>query len=162
MENEKERQFYEQLEAKIENKKKNKNSILNGEKYRSLIQEISQLKWGDRKKEPRDYPLLKRYEVVQFGNAIKLIYPVAEGNFSITYYLRKEDIFGVIHDAHLAIGHSGRNRMIMETQTKYKNITAESVILYSSLCVPCLKKSKVPKKDLVIKPMIFSEINPRA
>ena len=31
-----------------------------------------------------------------------------------------------------------------------------------SLCVPCLKKSKVPRKGLVIKPMIFSEMNSRA
>ena len=30
------------------------------------------------------------------------------------------------------------------------------------LCIPCLKKSKVPKKGLVIKPMIFSEMNSSA
>ena len=52
--------------------------------------------------------------------------------------------------------------MIKETQTKHKNITAESIMLYLSLCVPCLKNSKVPKKRLVIKPMIFSEISSRA
>ena len=61
----------------------------------------------------------------------------------------------------MLIGHSGRNRMIKETQTKYENITAESIMLYLSLYVPCLKKSKVPKKGLVIKPMIFSEMNAR-
>ena len=43
MENEMERNFYEQLDAKIDNKK-NSNSFLNGEKCESLIQEISQLK----------------------------------------------------------------------------------------------------------------------
>ena len=68
----------------------------------------------------------------------------------------------MIHDAHLAIGHGGRNRMMKETQTKYKNITAESIMFYLSLCVPCLKKSKVPKKGLVMKPLIFSEMNSRA
>ena len=52
--------------------------------------------------------------------------------------------------------------MIKETQTKYKNITAESIMLYLGLCVSCLKKSKVPKKGLLIKPMIFSEMNSRA
>ena len=52
----------------------------------------------------------------------------------------------MIHVTHLAIGHVGQNRVIKETQTKYKNITAESSMLYLSLCVPCLKKSKVPKK----------------
>ena len=62
--------------------------------------------------------------------AIKLIYPVVEGSSSIKNYVQKEDIFDVIHDAYLAIGHGGRNRMIKETQTKYKNITAESIMLY--------------------------------
>ena len=138
------RKFYEQLDVKIENKKSN-NSFLNTEKYVLFIQEISQLKRGDRKKEPKDYQLLKLYDVVQIGNTVKLIYPVAEGSSSEKYYLQKEDIFDVIHDAYLAIRHGGRNRMIKETQTKYKIITAESIMLYLRLCVPCLKKSKVPK-----------------
>ena len=68
----------------------------------------------------------------------------------------------MIHYAHLAISHGGRNRMIKETQTTYKNITVESIMLYLSLCVPCFKKSKVPKKVLVIKPNIFTEMNYRS
>ena len=66
----------------------------------------------------------------QIGNTVKLIYAAAEENSSIKYYVRKKDIFVVIHDAHLAICDGGRNRMIMETQTKYKNITAESRTLF--------------------------------
>ena len=135
---------------------------MNKEEYELLIQEKSQLNRGDRKNEPKDYQLLKRYDVVQIGNAIKLIYPVAEGSFSIKYYVQKEYIFDVIHYAHLAISHGGRNRMIKEIQTTYKNITVESIMLYLSLCVPCFKKSKVPKKVLVIKPNIFTEMNCRA
>ena len=77
---------------------------------------------------------------------VKLIYPVAEGSSSIKFYVQREDIFHVMHDTHLAIGHGERNRMIKETQTKYKNITAGSIMLYLSLCVPSLKNSKVPKK----------------
>ena len=87
---------------------------MNRKKYELLIQEISQLKRGDRKKESKDYQLSKRYDVVQIGNTVKLIYPVAEGSSSIKYYVQKEDIFDVIHDVHLAIGHGGRNRMIKE------------------------------------------------
>ena len=155
------RKFYEQLDVKIVNKICN-NSFLNREKYELLIQEISQLKRGDRKKEPKDCQFLKRYDVVQIGNTVKLIYPVTEGSSSIKYYVQKEDIFDVMHDPHLAIGHGGRNRMIKEPQTKYKNITEESIMLYLRFCVPCLKKSKVPKKGLVIKSMIYSEMNSRA
>ena len=90
--------------------------------------------------------MLKRYDVVQIGNTVKLIYPVAEVSPSIKYYVQKEDIFDVMHDAHLAIGHGGRDRIIKETQTKYKHITAESIMLYLSSCVPCLKKSEVSKR----------------
>ena len=68
----------------------------------------------------------------------------------------------MIHDAHLAIGHGERNQMIKEIQTKYKNIAAESIMHYLRLCVFCLKKSKVQKKCLMIKAMIFSEMNSRA
>ena len=69
---------------------------MNGEKYKPLIQEIFRLKRGERKKESKDYQLIQRYDVVQIGNTLKLIYPVAKGNSSIKYYVRKEDIFGVI------------------------------------------------------------------
>ena len=102
------RKTYEQLDVKIENKKSS-NSFLNRKKYELFIQEISQLKRGDRKKEPKDYQLLKWYDIVQIGNTVKLIYPVAERSSSIKYYVRKEEIFDVIHDAHLAIVHGGRN-----------------------------------------------------
>ena len=112
------RKFYLQLDVNIENKKSNNSFwIEKSTNYSRVIQEISQLKRGDPKKEPKDYQLLKWCDVVQIGNTVKLIYPVAEGTFSIKCYVQKEDIFDAIHDAHLAIGHGGRNRMIIETQT---------------------------------------------
>ena len=72
------------------------------------------LNWNE-EKEPKDYQYLKRYDVVQVGNTVKVIYPAAEGSSSIQCYVQKEDISDVIHDAHLAIGHGGRNRVIRET-----------------------------------------------
>ena len=104
MENETKRKFYEQLDINIQNKRSS-NSFL---------------KRGDRKKEPKDYQLLKRYDVVQIGKTGKLIYPVAEGSSSLKYYVQKVDIFDVIHDAHLAIGHGRQNRMIKETHVNDK------------------------------------------
>ena len=54
------------------------------------------MKRGECQKEPRDYQLLMRYDVVQIVNTVKLIYPVAEGNSSVKYYVRKEYNFCVI------------------------------------------------------------------
>ena len=48
----------------------------------------------------------------------------------------------MIHDSHLAIGPGGRNRMIKGMQRKYEKITAESNMLYLSLCVPKKKLQK--------------------
>ena len=47
-----------------------------------------------------------------------MIYPVAGRSSSIKYYVQKEGIFDVIHDAHLAIGNGGRNRMIKKNINK--------------------------------------------
>ena len=147
------RKFYQKLNALIQSKESN-NSFLSGEKYGLLIQQH-----GNRKKEPKDNQLLKRYDVVQVGNVEKLIYPVAEGRTSIKYYVQIEDIFNVIHETHVSIGHGGRNRMVKETGTKYKNITAECIMIYLNLCIPCLKKSKVLKKGLVVKPMSRAHVD---
>ena len=52
--------------------------------------------------------------------------------------------------------------MIKEAQTKYKHSTGTSIMLYLRLCVPCIKKSKVPKNELMNKSVIISEMNSRA
>ena len=139
------RKFYEQLAVKIENKKSS-NSFLNKEKYELGIQEISLLKRGDRKKEPKEYQLLKRYDAVQIGNTVKLIYPITEMSSSIKYYVQKEDIFDVIHDAHLAIGRSGGNRMIKEIQTKYKKLQQRASCFTYVFAFLASKTRKIQKR----------------
>ena len=137
--------FYQKLNALIESKKDN-NSLLCVKKYEFLIQQLNTLKHVNRKKEPKDYQLLKRYDIVQIGNVEQLIYPVAEGSTSIKYYVQIEDIFNVIHEAHFSIGHGGRNRMVKETGTKYKNNTGERIMIYLNLCIPCLKNVESSEK----------------
>ena len=51
--------------------------------------------------------------------------------------------------------------MYKEVQKKYKNITQEHISLYLSICTSCLKKSSVPKKGMVVKPMVYRYMNPR-
>ncbi|XP_072398311.1 KRAB-A domain-containing protein 2-like [Diabrotica undecimpunctata] len=49
--------------------------------------------------------------------------------------------------------------MIKELKTKYKNITVE--LVYLNLCVPCQKKISIPKKGLIVKPILSSAFNSR-
>lgn len=64
-----------------------------------------------------------------------------------------------IHDAHLATGHGGRNRLVKEINNKYNNMTTEAVMLYLSLCEEFQKKAKGKNEGIVIKPILTSEMN---
>jgi len=55
-------------------------------------------------------------------------------------------LFNVIHEAHIAVGHGGRTRMIKELNRKYKNVTVRSIVTYLILCEPGQKKQKTLKK----------------
>ena len=70
-------------------------------------------------------------------------------------------LFNVIHEAHIAVGHGGRTRMIKELNRKYKNVTVESIVTYLGLCEPCQKKQKTLKKGIVVKPILHNEMNSR-
>ena len=49
--------------------------------------------------------------------------------------------------------------MVKRRSLKCKSITADCIMGNLSLYVPCLKKPKVTKKGLVVKPMIFNDMN---
>jgi len=67
----------------------------------------------------------------------------------------------VLHDAHQSLGHGGRNRMLYELNSKFKNITRFEVDFYLSLCELCQLKHKKIRKGLVVKPIISNEFNSR-
>lgn len=65
-------------------------------------------------KEPRDCCFLIRYDVMLVESKSKLIYPVEEGVSDIQFYINCSELFIVLHDAHLTIGHEARDRMLKE------------------------------------------------
>jgi len=79
----------------------------------------------------------------------------------ILYYVTFDELFNVIHEAHIAVGHGGRTHMIKELNRKYKNVTVESIVTYLRLCEPCQKKQKTLKKGIVVKPILHNEMNSR-
>ena len=64
----------------------------------------------------------------------------------ILYYVTFDELFNMIHEAHIAVGHGGRTCMIKELNHRYKNVTVESIITYQRLCEPCQKKQKNSEK----------------
>lgn len=123
--------------------KSNNCASLSKEKYESLIEEVSQAK-SRKPKQPRDYWLLKHYDVLSIDGKFKLIYPVYNSN--ILFYVTNEELFTILQSHHSAIGHGGRDKMVKQLNTKFKNITYKQIQKFIDLCEPCLQKKKLPKK----------------
>jgi hypothetical protein len=139
-------------------KKKFKYFIFTKLKYDQLILHMIQSKNNSKKKELNDYKLLKKYNVLKVSDVNKLNVPVSENN-KIKYYVHNEELFDVIHNVHLSIGHGGRNRTEHDVNTKYKNITREIIALYLNSCELCKKKGSTAKKGLVVQLIISTEMN---
>ncbi|CAI6358245.1 unnamed protein product [Macrosiphum euphorbiae] len=122
-------QYLKNLEIALKNKNVN-STYLTKTKYDELISEVKQLKLKS-----RGHKLLKKYDVITVSDMEKLIVPVSNEGNDLKYYVFNEELFNIIHDTHLTIGHGGRNRMEYELNKKYKNITRESIMLYLNLCI---------------------------
>lgn len=73
----------------------------------------------------------------------------------------RHGLFNVLHEAHLAIGHGGHDKMLKELSPKYKNITHHYIELYFCLCEPWQKNQILLKKGVVVKPMFVSDLSSR-
>ena len=56
------------------------------------------------------FGLIKNEKLIQ--SEVKVFDLLEEGSSSIKQFAQKEDIFDMINDVHLAVGHGGWNRMI--------------------------------------------------
>ena len=58
-------------------------------------------------------------------------------------FVASEDLFDVIHEAHIEKGHSGRDIMVKYMSARFCNVTTDQINIYRSFCEKCgLKKSK--------------------
>lgn len=134
--------------------------IENADTYKNLISAVEEAK-ARTKKTYTDYRRLKRYDVLSISESKKLIRPLLENEKNIKYYVHKEQLFDIIHAAHLETGHGGKHKLEKNIKTKYVNITREVILDYLELCLICKKKKAHSKKGTVVKPLVFKEINQR-
>ncbi|XP_018564473.2 KRAB-A domain-containing protein 2-like [Anoplophora glabripennis] len=152
------RQFDERLSELMSLKGQNTQFFTN-ESYTEMIEKVKSAKSKKSHKKPEDYQRLRRFDIMAVGETEKLIVPVKDN--MIRYYVKNNEIFQILHDTHLSVGHGGRNRMEKELNFRYKNITREMIAIYLNLCESCEKKRSVPKKGLVVKPILSGEMNAR-
>ncbi|XP_058789958.1 KRAB-A domain-containing protein 2-like [Phymastichus coffea] len=135
--------------------------LLSKDDYLKAIEDVKEKKSCEYKRRPQDYQFLRRYDVAEFSNKEKLIFPANENDTKIRFYAHTEELFIILHDAHNSVGHGGRDRMRSILNEKYKNITKEVVMAYLNLCEICQGKLRVPRKGVVVKPILSTEMNSR-
>ena len=104
-----------------------------------------------------------RYEVFQCGDIERLIKRRTTQDQPPVYYAYIENMYDIIHRAHIATGHGGRDRMLKHLGPKYANITRDCIELFKSYCKACQEKVKRPKTTgVVVRPIISHDFNSRS
>uniref|UniRef100_A0A8C0K3S7 KRAB-A domain containing 2 n=1 Tax=Canis lupus dingo TaxID=286419 RepID=A0A8C0K3S7_CANLU len=146
--------------TKLVESKSYNSKVFSKEKYFQTIKEVKEAKEKG-KKSSRDYRRAAKYDVISVQGTERLIEATHGEHDRIRYYVHKEELFDILHDTHLSIGHGGRTRMLKELQGKYGNVTKEVIVLYLTLCKQCHQKNPAPKRGLAPKPMTFKDIDSR-
>uniref|UniRef100_A0A6P7FRD3 KRAB-A domain-containing protein 2-like isoform X1 n=1 Tax=Diabrotica virgifera virgifera TaxID=50390 RepID=A0A6P7FRD3_DIAVI len=125
--------------------------------YKKLIYEVKEaqeLRRFGKGLSSKQYRRLNRYEVLNIGENEHLIAKRQTNEEEIKFFVYREQLFDIVHTAHINIGHKSERGMEHELKKKYANITREIINLYLSKCQFCQLKKKNPKKGLVVKPII--------
>lgn len=158
--------FYDEIQKILSCKRSDNSSFLSAEEYQIQIETLKKvkdlLKEKGTKKSMTHYRMVRRFDILKINGTERLIQPMSNENSSVLQYVANEDLFHVIHEAHLAVGHGGRDRLRNELKRKYCNVTTQVIMIYLKFCQSCQKKAPVPKKGLVTNPILHSAFNSRA
>ena len=147
------------MQSKDEQDKKQNSTSLSDVKYANIVREVINVK-GKTKLLPNEYRLVKRYDVLNVRGIQKLIFPVTDSG-DVKYFVKDSEVFDILNESHVALGHKGRDAMEKHIKRKYKNITQAEISLFLSFCKGCQEKKKMKKKGVVVRPLIFEELNSR-
>jgi len=122
--------------------KKHNSTYLSKLKYDEFILQLKELKESKKAKIPNGYKLINKYDIFKVYNMERFVVPMNECN-QIKYYLHNEELYHILHETHLLIGHdgcsSGRRMTIHVKINKYLNINLIFLllllILYNKLSI---------------------------
>jgi hypothetical protein len=140
--------------TKLVEKKSYNSKIFSKEKYFKLLKEVKEGK-KKKKKSVRDYRRAAKYDVISVQGTEKLIKATHGEQAGIRYYVYKEELFDILHNTHLSMGHGGQTRMLTELKRRYGNVTREVIVLYLTLCKNCPQKNPLFRRGLAPSPMTF-------
>ncbi len=160
--------FKEKFEKSLYDLPRAENSfaIISEEHYSELLREVMHAK-STSKKTAKDYRRLKKYDIMVTGpSSTKLIRPVKSNEnselSSIKSFVHYGEVFDILHSIHIQTGHGGIHKMEHAVHDRYANIGRPIIHLFLRHCEICVTKRTHPKKGVVVKPMVFKNVNARA
>lgn len=104
--------FNEAISLIINNKLDDNKSFTNNEEYNRRIDDVKRSKNKTQCK--KDYRNIRKYDVIIINDEEHLIKAMTNNDDTIKYYIKNEELFDILHSTHIAIGHGGRDRMMVE------------------------------------------------
>ncbi|XP_063621745.1 KRAB-A domain-containing protein 2-like [Cydia splendana] len=150
-------EFNRRIEEMFVSKKAPNTLLLSRSRYNTLIEQVKAAKLKT-KKTPADYRRAKRYDVIKTTEGERLIMAAKPGQTTQQIFVTMDEIYDVVRVNHLKLIHGGRTRMMEFIKPMYKNVTAECVSVYLSMCKGCKNKSFKREKRLPITPDDNSEL----
>lgn len=100
------------------------------------------------------------YETIEIGGIRKVIKKRTDEKDDITFIIAYEEFYNKLVDIHISTGHGGRDKMLMALKPKYA-IPRPAVEIFVRCCTTCPEKKQLPKKGLVVKPILSKDFNHR-
>ncbi|QQP31420.1 Uncharacterized protein FKW44_025029, partial [Caligus rogercresseyi] len=148
--------YYSKLEELLQ-KKANNTSILDKETYGKILAFLKKYEVDNQSTLTQiEHAWKNRYQLILQNGVHKI---ARRGH--TTLVVPKENLFEVINETHMKLGHAGRNIMIQELQKNYCNVTRENIMLFLELCESCQLKQKKVKKGIVVNPIVSQQMNSR-
>lgn len=147
----------------VKDDKKNK-FILTPTKYSEIVCQVKsamEKKRGNAPLTTLEYRRLKRYDILTIGDVDKLIEKRISDEEQIRYFCHTDELYSIIHKAHIETGHKRTRCLDKELKLKYCNITRDVINIYLSLCQTCQLKKKQHGRGLVVRPILSNILNSR-
>jgi hypothetical protein len=124
------RQLFDMQVKELMSMKKKRGFMMNRHTYDFIIGELKTARQKRGTKTAEEYNLIKRYDIVYDGEAERLV-SKTENSSVLQLIVTTEDLWNVLWQIHIGIGHGGRDRMLSATQRVY-GILNPKVLIFPS------------------------------
>ncbi|XP_014487986.1 PREDICTED: KRAB-A domain-containing protein 2-like [Dinoponera quadriceps] len=158
-----EEQFNETIRTFLNKRHDKEKPLWTRERIEEAITVIEQFKLAPLLKLQRthkQYYYGKKYDVMEVGTKKSLILKRKSDSDPVVQIVPTENFYHILRKTHQSTDHGGRDKMLYSLKSKYL-IPTSVVLEFLKLCTVCQSKKKIPRKGIVVCPIVSSDFNHR-